>query len=283
MNIKNIKDRENFNKLLFTYPTYFDINYSINPYMSTNTVINDVKKDWLNIIKKLRKYVHIKTVDYRTFESNNTLKQLPDIVFCANHALPTPDGKFILSNMKYKERQNELKYFEKWAKHNNYPIIKIDKNINFEGNGDAKWHPNKNLLWIGHGPRTDKKAVKEIDKLINSKVIDLELNSPLYYHLDICFTPLDEKTVFIIPEAFSTKSYDKINDIFENVLHIPSDETKTMAGNCSLIAENTVIIDKQNVQTINILKNHGYNVLSFNTKEFQKSGGSVDCLYLKIP
>lgn len=284
MDLNEIEFRKNFSSLLFSQPTYFDIKYKINPYMSLDTEVKNTRHNWLDTIRKTREYNNVQTVDYETFKpSDKHISELPDAVFCANHAMPTPEGKFILSNMKNEERKGEIYYFEKWANHNNYPIERINEDINFEGSGDAKWHPKKNLVWVGHGPRTDCRAVSEIDDKINGEVIGLELNSPLYYHLDVCFTPLDKDTVIVVPEAFSSESYQKISDVFETVLHIPNEDKKTMGGNCSLIADNTVMIDKMNLRTIKVLNNNGYTVVEVDTKEFQKSGGSADCLYLKLP
>lgn len=284
MNIDNIERRRNFPCLLFSQPTHFKIKYEINPYMDVNAKVNNAKENWNTTIQKVRKHAHVETVDYDTFiQSDTPVSKLPDSVFCANHAMPTPEGSFILSNMKTKERKPEVYYFQKWAENNNYIVQTISEDINFEGSGDAKWHPKRNLVWVGHGPRTDKEAVSEIREIIMGEVIGLELNSPLYYHLDVCFTPLDENTVIVIPEAFSSQSYEKIESTFDTVFHIPKEDKKTMGGNCSLIADNTVLIDKQNSKTIKLLENNGYTVVKANTKEFQKSGGSVDCLYLKIP
>jgi len=282
MNINNVKERKPFKQLLFSQPTYFDVKYKINPYMIEDVNPNKARLNWNETIRAARNHTSIQTVDYDTFKpSKNSIKNLPDAVFCANHAMPIPDNGFVLSNMKHNERKGEPYYFEKWAKNNGYPIIKI--NSIFEGECDAKWHPNKNIVFIGYGTRTNKKAINEIDSLIDAKVIGLELISPLYYHLDICFTPLDEDTVLIIPEAFSKKAYNKIHDIFDTVFYLPNEDKKTMGGNCARISPNTFLIDKKNKRTIRLLQNNGYTAVEVSTEEFQKSGGSTDCLFINIP
>lgn len=284
MNISSVKNRKEFHSLLFAQPNHFRVEYKINPYMDPNVNVDNAKRNWAETIIHARKHARIQTVDYGTFEqSNKPISELPDAVFCANHAMPIPNDGFILSNMKNEERKAEPYYFEKWAEHNNYTINKIDDKLNFEGCGDAKWHPKKNLLWLGHGQRTDEEAIPEIESVIDADIIGLDLISPLYYHLDVCFTPLDKNTAIVIPEAFSKKSYEKIDNIFDTVLHIPNEDKETMGGNCSRISENIIMIDKQNKRTIKILQNNGYIVVEVDTSEFQKAGGSADCLYLKIP
>jgi len=252
--------------------------------MVADVNVDNARKNWFETIRCARKHAHIQTVDYDTFEpSKKPIYELPDAVFCANHAMPIPNDGFVLANMKNEERKGEPYYFEQWAEHNNYNIHKIDNDINFEGCGDAKWHPNKNLLWLGYGQRTDKQAISQIQSIIDAEIIGLELISPLYYHLDVCFTPLDKDKVIVIPEAFSKESYEKIEDTFDTVFHIPDEDKETMGGNCSRISENTIMIDKQNKETIRILQNNGYTCVKVDTSEFQKAGGSADCLYVKIP
>jgi cytidine deaminase (EC 3.5.4.5) len=74
-----------------------------------------------------------------------------------------------------------------------------------------------------------------------------------------------------------------INSLFSTVLCVPERETGTMAGNCARIRPSTIAIDEQNTETARMLEEHGVSVVTVDTSEFQKSGGSVDCLFLRLP
>lgn len=286
MEISDISDREGFSSLLFSQPTHFDINYEINPYMESGTVVGDFRSNWIDVVRECRKTVNrLHTVDYDTYEEMDTAtSRLPDIVFSANHGVPTECGdSFIVSNMKTPQRQDETAYFEKWAIEHGYNIKRIPDDIIFEGAGDAKWHPKKSLLWVGYGPRTDEAAVKEIDKQIDAKVIPLELVSERFYHLDVCFTALSKTSAIVIPEGLSDKSYSRIENIFDNVLHVPDVDIDSMGGNCARMPNGNIVIDKDNSETADLLKEEGFRVRMVDTSEFKKSGGSVDCLFLRTP
>lgn len=284
MDIRTIDNRNEFSGLLFSDPTHFRVEYKINPYMEPTVDVKQARSNWVETIRKTRQYTFVQTVDYETFITSNVpISHLPDVVFVANHALPLPNGKYILANLKPDERKDEPQYFDQWATHNGYNVVDLKPGIDFEGQGDSKWHPKKNLLWVGYGQRTDKKAVEEIKQHTNATVIGLELTSPLYYHLDVCFTALDKDSVIIIPEAFTNEAYEKINSVFQTVYHVPQVDYDTMGGNSSRIAEDTIMIDYKNEQTIQLLEDYGYDVVSVDTTEFQKSGGSVDCLSIRLP
>lgn len=283
--IKNIPYRKEFSYKLLSKPNNFRISYEINPYMDKNTKIQNYEDDWYSIVEELKTHTQIKTVNYDNYNIKDLdVNQYPDIVFVANHGLGIPGtNKIILSNMNNKQRTNEIDYFETWCENHGYDTLEISDKYKFEGEGDGIWHPKRDLLWLGYGFRSDYGAIEEISTIVESKTISLELTDEKYYHLDVCFTPLSETDVLIIPEAFTFESIDKIKQIFENVYHVPQSERDTFACNANLISENTIAIDKINNETIKLLKNKGYNTLELDTKEFRKAGGSIDCLTLEIP
>lgn len=284
MKISDISDRESFSTLLFSQPNHFDIDYEINPYMESDTDIGDFRSNWIDVVRECRKTVDkLHTVDYDTYEEMSTAtSNLPDIVFSANHGILTEDGNsFIVSNMETPQRQDETEYFERWATEHGYNIKRIPDSISFEGGGDAKWHPHKNLLWVGYGPRTDEEAVKEIDKHVDAEVISLELISERFYHLDVCFTALSETSAIVIPQGLSNESYSKVENMFDNVLHVPDKDINSMGGNCARMPNGDIVIDKNNNKTANLLRKEDFRVRTVDTSEFKKSGGSVDCLFLR--
>ena len=90
-------------KILMCPPLYFDIKYSINPWMNTDIQI-DAKKafeQWQNLKSILQDAgAEIKIIDPQ--------EDVPDMVFTANAAL-IYKNKAIISRFKYKERKKEEK------------------------------------------------------------------------------------------------------------------------------------------------------------------------------
>lgn len=274
-----------FSGCLFSNPRYFDLNYSINPYMKGDDIdTQEAYEQWSQTVKSMRRKSYVETVNYDTFETTETsTSELPDIVFCANQALSVPGSGYILANMNNEERRAETDYFEMWAEHKGYEVRKLEGDVTFEGEGDAKWHPNRDTLWMGYGYRTDKSTVDEIDSMLGAEVKSLELKNQYFYHLDVCFEPLDSETALVVREAFDETGISKIKSEFSNLLEVPNSDIRTMGGNCARMDLNSVLIDHRNSETSDMLRNHGYEVHTVDTSEYIKSGGSVDCMFIRIP
>ncbi len=216
------------------------------------------------------------------------IKGLEDMVFCANQCLPwiTHNGrkKLVMSNMNHKSRQREVGYFKQFFQDKGYEILYLPPDLTFEGMGDAIPHPEKNLLWGGYGFRTSLNAYTYIAKELEVAVIPLKLVHSSFYHLDTCFLPIDPETVLLTEEAFDPQSLKAIAAIFQEVIAIPAAEAGTyfsLNAHCipGLNEQNRVCIIQENSRhTIEILQKHGYRIITTDTGEFMKSGGSVFCM-----
>lgn len=274
-----------FSGYLFSNPRYFRIDYDINPYMSGSDVDSGTAYgQWADLITKVRDQKKVETVEYKTFyETTTPVDELPDIVFSANHGFPVPDRGYIVSNMATAVREVETSYFIQWAKHNDYEVIEIDSELYFEGSGDAKWHPERELVWFGYGYRSDEKVADELEDILDANVKKLEMQSEKYYHLDVCFEPLDRDTALVVTDAFNERDMSKIRSEFSNIISVPENDIRTLGGNCASIGDNLVLIDKRNQKTIEEIENSGFLTTKVDTGEFMKSGGSADCMFVRIP
>jgi N-dimethylarginine dimethylaminohydrolase len=107
--MKNIfcENKKDFKNILVCRPTYFGIDYEINPWMSKNSKTSKkiFLKQW-DLLCKILKESGAKL--------NKILpqKNLPDMVFTANAGLYLKDTKtLVFSKFKHKERQGETKHF----------------------------------------------------------------------------------------------------------------------------------------------------------------------------
>ena len=133
-------------KFLLCQPEFYGINYSINPWMNVANGADKNKaiEQWNSLRDK------IKELDAEV-ELVKPIDGLPDMVFTANAALITKEGKVIVSHFAHKERSQEEQYFAQWFVDNGYEVIHTS--YLFEGAGDALQFGD--VLICGHGFRSD--------------------------------------------------------------------------------------------------------------------------------
>lgn len=271
-------------RVLMTSPDYFEVLYAINPYMKDESgKLQQVDrslamKQWQALKDK---YVSLGI----KVEVLPGLSGFPDMVFCANQSLPFWDTEHnkpavIMSHMHSEFRQGEVDSYSKWYRQNGYIVHELSqKTLSLEGNGDALIHLGRKLIWGGCGFRTDRDVYREISNLTGHDVIPLPLLNPSFYHLDTCFSILDEKTAVIQPEAFDELSRKMIAMVFETVIETSAADCSVyFTGNCHSPNGKDVIINKGCSAFESELTKKGYRVHPIDTSEFIKSGGSVFCM-----
>jgi N-dimethylarginine dimethylaminohydrolase len=288
--IDNLETRPAHSTVVLVDPRFFDREYVINPYMSGEVDKTLAREQW----NALRELYEDRVEDVRVLDPTETWEQLdgdsdgpppeelPDMVFVANHGVPTADGDgVVLARMATAERAGEPEHFRAWAREQGYSIESAPS-ATFEGMGDALWHPGRRLLWGGYGVRSDRQAYDELAERLDTTVVPLELTDERYYHLDVCLAPLSESTALIQPDAFTRAGVEKIRAVFDMVLEAPADEsTDGLAVNVEVV-DDTVILGSEAPETTALLEDAGYEVISVDTDEFLKAGGSVCCLTLSL-
>lgn len=272
-------------RVLMVKPTYFDVEYVINPHMKDHVGRVD-KLQAQNEWEYLEEAYEELGFDVQTIEG---VKGMPDMVFCANQSLPFVDAdgnkKVIMSIMHASERKGEVNAIEAWYRTQDYEILHLDpsKVSDFEGMGDAIWHFKRQLLWGGYGFRSSIDAYQQVSELLNTPVIALELVDDKFYHLDTCFCVLNEKNVLIYPDAFSAAGLEMIYNLFDNVIEATSYEAeKLFAVNATCPDGKNVLIQQGCTDVNQKLRDAGFSVHEFSTYEFIKSGGSVFCMKMML-
>lgn len=117
-------------KVLLCPPSFYDIEYEINPWMHVNNKVNPAK------VKK--EYEELKNV----YENLNVEileiaqeKNLPDMVYSANYGFPFKNI-FIKSNFKFAQRRPEADFSRAYLEKLGFETLELPKNINWEGQGD---------------------------------------------------------------------------------------------------------------------------------------------------
>lgn len=272
-------------RVLMVKPTYFDVEYVINPHMEG--FIGGVDK-----MQAQNEWEHLadafKELGYELVVMDG-VRDLPDMVFSANQSLPIidKDGKLkaVMGIMHSEERKGEVPHIENTLQGLGYETLHLEKESvsEFEGMGDAIWHFRRKLLWGGYGFRTSPEAHRQISELFDLPVIALELTDDYFYHLDTCFCSLNETSVLIYPQAFTDEGLDIIHKLYPTVIEATTYEAKKQfAVNAACPDGRNVFIQQGCTDVNRKLRNNGFKVHEFSTYEFIKSGGSVFCMKLML-
>lgn len=270
-------------RVLMTSPDHFRVEYVINPHMAGH--IGDVDPD-----RARRQWEALKDTYERLGMEVAVLAGapgLPDMVFCANQTLPyqTPGGELgvILSRMHAAQRKPEVEHYDRFFGSVGYEVQHLDPDLpgDFEGMGDAIWHPGRYLLWGGYGYRTDRRVYERFAEKLGFPVVALELTDPDFYHLDTCLCPIDEETALYYPGAFTDEGIAAIKAHFRRTIEAPEDDARErFACNAHSPDGRHVLIQAGSETTNDLLRAGGYEPVELDTSEFLKSGGSVFCMKL---
>lgn len=277
----NLKDSIKVKSILMSDPKFYTVSYAINIHMldaaGNLNQVNPMKalQEWLSLKRCFEKLGF-------SVETVAAVPGLPDLVFSANQSLPLPDGRVVLSKMNSKERAKEVEVFKTWYESKGInEFIRMDSY--FESMGDVLWHPGKLLLWGGFGFRTIEPALDELFNKTKIPIITLKLINEKFYHLDTCFSLLDERTLAYFPGAFDEETNQFLEDWFERTIILDEVEAvKNFAGNCYCPDGRNVILHPGSDIFEKQLLKLGYKIHHVNTAEFIKGGGSVFCMKLPL-
>lgn len=255
-------------KVLLCRPLFYNVSYSINPWMipgSTN--LKKAQEQWERLVEVyLGLDVDVSVIDQQ--------KDLPDMVFATDQAIVY--GKTaLLSNFRYKERRDENIPYSDWFKRNKYNVKIAKGDIFFEGAGECLFF--RDILFAGHGFRSNKKAASYIQETLGIEVIPLKLINPNFYHLDTALFPLNNTTAFFYPEAFDASSLELLKKVVPHLIPLSTKEANSFAAN-SVVTDHHVVMPG-NIPTFkDKVENLGYKAVEVDMSEYIKSGGAAHCL-----
>ena len=270
-------------RVLMADPEHFEVAYVINPHMAGNVGAVDrslARQQWLGV-----KFAY-EALGFEV-EVVNAVAGLPDLVVCANQTLPyrTPDGRHgaVMSRMHAAQRKPEVEHFAAFFSARDYEVQRLDADRlgDFEGMGDALWHPGHFRLFGGYGYRTDRNVYARLTEALGVEVVALELTDPDFYHLDTCLSLLDERTALYYPEAFTEEGRGALRKHLPRLLEVGEREARELfACNAHCPDGRHVLLQSGAEATEALLREHDFVPLPVDTGEFLKAGGSVFCMKL---
>lgn len=257
-------------RVLLCPPTYFDVEYEINPWMDVN--VKPDSQAAMNAYKQIKSlYEQFKCEIYEI----DQVKGLPDMVYTANVG-EVKTSMFLKSNFKYDQRKKEADLAEEYfAKKFDFEAVSLPEHIYFEGQGDLLNDGER--YFFGWGKRSMPEAKPYIEDFLNTAVVDFELINPYYYHLDTCFAPLSDSLVVINPRSFTEAGLKKIRSCFDAVIETSEEDDKVIACNMVHVGKNIVVGKGITNELKEKLAKFGYTVHEVDMREYIKGGGSVKC------
>jgi len=274
-------------RIVMTDPAHFEVCYAINPWMQPQAWAENpevfrqrARTAWEALAAQLR------WVGF-TLETIPAVAGLPDLVFPANAAVVF-NGRALLARFRHPERRGEepvLKTFFEGLKRRGLldDVRELPEGVFHEGAGDCIWDAQRQLFWVGYGPRSDENAVPHICRAFGQEAVALELCTPHFYHLDTCFCPLPGGEVMYYPSAFTPEARAEIEARVSADMRIvaTADEAASFSLN-AVAVDRDLIMAPPPPRLRGLLRDRGYRVNDVDLSTFMLSGGAAYCMTLRL-
>jgi N-dimethylarginine dimethylaminohydrolase len=260
--------------MLVCPPTWFTVDYEINPWMH-----KDDQVDPAIAMRQFRKLVALYRRLGCTIATIPPAKGLPDMVFTANGAVVR--GKTaVIANFRYAQRRAETPLFARWFRARGFRVVRMPRAAILEGQGEAFFVNGR--LFAGYGFRANRASHRVLARVFGTPVVSLKLVDPRWYHLDTCFCPLARGMVLYYPGAFDAASRARIRKFTTRAIPVSRSEALDFVCNSVPIGDTLVTGSHPSAKTVRALERIGYSVITVPLGEFKKSGGGARCLTLNI-
>ena len=254
-----------------TAPTFFAVEYAINPWMDTSTSVDThvALNQWETLRQTYKELGH-------TVELVEPVAGLPDMVYAANGGLLV-NGKAVVARFAYPQRAGESAAYAEWmGRHGFHPAE--TRHVN-EGQGDLLVVGS--ILLAGYGFRTERRAHDEIAAAVQMPVVSLELVDPRFYHLDTALAVLDDTTIAYYPPAFSDQARATLLELFPDAIEVASADAHVLGLNAVSDGLN-VVLPAAATGFAEQLREAGFRPIGVDLSELLKGGGSVKCCTLEV-
>ncbi len=254
-----------------TPPTFFAIEYAINPWMDVNAPV-DVRVAQAQWEGLYRTYLGL---GHRV-ELIEPVPGLPDMVYAANAGFIARDIA-IVARFRFAERAGESRAYADWMSALGYrPASTRHAN---EGQGDLLMVGG--MVLAGYGFRTDRRAHPEITAALGLPVVSLELVDPRFYHLDTALAVLDDHTIAFYPPAFSAAAAAQLRALFPDAIEVGSADAYVLGLNAVSDGYH-VVLPAAAMGFASQLRQAGFDPVGVELSELLKGGGSVKCCTLEV-
>jgi N-dimethylarginine dimethylaminohydrolase len=253
-------------------PTYFDIQYSINPWMDPGKPVSTERAitQW-ELLRDL--YAELG----HTVEELAPVPGMPDMVFAANGATVV-NGEVLVARFRHPERRGESAAYLDWFRDRGHRRVRQAREIN-EGQGDYRAVGPRILA--GTGFRSSVRSTAEAQAFFGVPVVALTLVDPRYYHLDTALAVLAPDTIMYYPPAFSAESRRWLAESYPDAITASGDDAAAFGLNAVSDGRH-VVLPEAATGLIGKLREQGFEPIGVDLAEMLKAGGSVKCCTLEL-
>lgn len=264
-------------ELLVCDPTYFRVDYEINPYMDTG-----VQPDRHAAADEHAAIVSAHRGAGRRVHRIPAAWECPDMVYTANTALVRGD-RAVLGDPP-PQRKAEIPYVRDWLIGHGLQVL--DAPFEFSGQGDAL--PCGQLLLAGYGQRTDRRMHALLGDYLGydpDQIIALRTVSTRWYDLDLAVAVIGPGMLAYHPGAFDGPSLRRLRDLNaeRGIELIEVSELEATRFALNLVSDGgTVTMTTGAPQLAADLRSRDFQVVELATTELGKGGGGVRCTALTL-
>jgi N-dimethylarginine dimethylaminohydrolase len=273
--------------LLLTDPAHFEVTYTINPWMEPCAWAENAVGHRAAARRSFQSFAATLIAAGARLEIMPGIAGLPDMVFPANAAVVL-DRLALLARFRHPERRGEEKHFQEHFRvlmERGFldEVAQISPNCFQEGAGDCIWDAARGRFWAGYGQRSTRQAAVEVSAFFGRETTALELVSPRFYHLDVCFCPLSGGEIFCYPPAFSAASLAAIRDVVapEDLIEATDEDAARFNVNAINI-DDRLVMAQASPDLVARLAERGYRVSQVDLLPFIMSGGGAYCMALRL-
>lgn len=277
-------DRPTF---VMTDAAHFAVSYQINPWMQPDAWLADPSAQRARAIRSSEALQTAIASTGATIELIPAEPGLPDLVFPANSAVVL-DRTALMARFRHSQRQGEEPvlrlFFDSLVERGLLDrIVTLPDGVWQEGAGDAIWDGQRQHFWVGHSQRSSQSATTEIQAVFGRRVVELELVSPRFYHLDTCFCPLSGGDLLYYPAAFSAAALTAIYDHAgpEQLIEATDEDAAAFCLNAVNVG-NRIIMSHPSQRLRTRLSERGYEIVEVNLDPFILAGGAAYCMTLRL-
>jgi N-dimethylarginine dimethylaminohydrolase len=254
-----------------TPPTFFAVEYAINPWMDLSTAVDThvAMNQWERLRQTYKELGH-------TVELVEPIAGLPDMVYAANGGLLV-NGQAVVAKFAYPQRVGESAGYAEWMRRHGFEPAET-RHVN-EGQGDLLVVGS--IVLAGYGFRTELQAHAEIGAYVHMPVVSLELVDPRFYHLDTALAVLDDTTIAYYPPAFSAAARSTLLELFPDSIEAADADADVLGLNVVSDGLN-VVMPAAATGFAAQLRAAGFRPIGVDLSELLKGGGSVKCCTLEV-
>jgi arginine dihydrolase len=274
--------------LLLTDPAHFEVTYTINPWMRPCAWAENPSGHLAAARRSFQSFATALTGAGAQLEIMPGVADLPDMAFPANAAIVL-DRRAMLARFRHPQRRGEERHFREHFRlvmERGSVLDEVEQlppNCFQEGAGDCIWDPVRGRFWAGYGQRSMRRAAAEISAFFERETTALELLSPRFYHLDVCFCVLSGGEIFYYPPAFSAASLAAIRDVVapEDLIEATDEDAARFNINAVNI-DDRLVMATASPELVARLAERGYRVSEVDLQPFIMAGGGAYCMTLRL-